>query len=197
MEITLDECKKYSNYGMILRVITTIIAFFILYKFIDNKFNKKYLFLILPILLTLLDLEDGLWNIMYKYEGYYGGCFKTYYYKITDKIIDAISYSLLFVFFKLDMVLLFFVLYRIIGVIIFAVTRQKMSIVIFFDFVKEYLLYLFIFGKNYSYLPFFICCKILFEYVSHIVESNIPYEYGNILITRCIDFFKNNSNGKK
>lgn len=45
MEITLDECKKYSNYGMILRVITTIIAFFILYKFIDNKFIKNIYFL--------------------------------------------------------------------------------------------------------------------------------------------------------
>lgn len=98
MEITLDECKKYINYGMMLRIITTIIAFFILYKFIDNKFIKKYLFLILPILLTLLDLEDVSWFIMYKYNGYYGGCFNTNYYQITDKIVDAISYSLLFVF---------------------------------------------------------------------------------------------------
>jgi len=184
MEITIEDCKKYINYGMVLRLITTIIAFFILYKFIDNKFIKKYLFLILPILLTLLDIEDGLWIAMYKYNGYYGGCFKTYYYQITDKIVDVISYSLLFAFFKLDMVLLFFVLYRIIGVIIFTLTRQKMSIVVFFDFVKEYLLYLFVFGKNYAYLPFFICLKILYEYYIHIIEFNKPFEYWTILITK-------------
>jgi hypothetical protein len=193
MELTIEECKKYINYGMMLRLITTIIAFFILYKFIDNKFIKKYLFLILPILLTLLDFEDGLWFILHKYKGYYGGCFNIYYYHITDKIVDVISYLLLFVFFKLDMVLLFFVLYRIIGVIIFAITRQKMSIVIFFDFVKEYLFYLFVFGKNYKYLPFYICFKILYEYFMHIFQTNRSYEYGNILITRWLDFFKNNN----
>ena len=173
MEITLDECKKYINYGMILRLITTIIAFIILYNFIDNKYIKKYLFLILAILLTLLDLEDGTCIIMHKYKGYYGGCTKTYYYQIIDKIVDVISYLLLFVFFKLDMFLLFFVLYRIIGVIIFTLTRQKMSIVVFFDFVKEYLLYLFVFGKNYAYLPFFICLIILYEYYFHMIHNII------------------------
>ena len=173
MEIKLDECKKYINYGMLLRLITTIIAFIILYNFIDNKYIKKYLFLILPILLTLLDFEDNLWLNMYKYKGYYGGCTKTYYYQIIDKIVDVISYLLLFVFFKLDMFLLFFVLYRIIGVIIFTLTRQKMSTVVFFDFVKEYLLYLFVFGKNYAYLPFFICLKILYEYYFHMIHNII------------------------
>jgi|LakMenE18May11ns_1017448.scaffolds.fasta_scaffold9109326_1 hypothetical protein len=173
MEITLDECKKYINYGMLLRLITTIVTFSVLYNFIDNKYIKIYLFLILPILLTLLDLEDGVYIKNKIYKGHYNGCTKTYYYQIFDKIVDVISYSLLFVFFKLDMVLLFFVLYRIIGVIIFTLTRQKISIVVFFDFVKEYLLYLFIFGKNYTYLPFCIFIKLLFEYYYHIFYNKI------------------------
>jgi hypothetical protein len=192
MEITLEECKKYINYGMILRLISTIIAFAILHKFIDNKYIKKYIFLILAILLTLLDLTDGSYDIIYKYNGYYGGCSKTYYYQIIDKIIDVISYSLLFVFFKFKIcLLLFIVLYRIIGVIIFTITQQKMSVVVFFDFVKEYLLYLFVFGKNYTYLPFCIFVKILYEYYIHIIHTNKWYKYRDKLITPIIHLFRN------
>jgi hypothetical protein len=157
-DLKTHRCEEDINYGMILRLIITIISFAYLYIYINDKYIKKNIFAILPILLTLLDVMDG-----YKLHGR-EDCYKTYYYQIFDKIVDVISYSLLFVFLPLDTTLLFFVLYRIIGVIIFTVTRQKTSLIVFFDFVKEYLLYLFIFDKNYTYFASCIFLKILFEY---------------------------------
>lgn len=89
---------------------------------------------------------------------------------------DSISYLLLFLFFKLNNILLFFIIYRIIGVILFLITKDSRCFIIFFDFVKEYLLYLFIFGNNNLYLPIFILCKICFEYYYHIIHNKNNYK---------------------
>jgi len=88
-------------------------------------------------------------------------------YQMRDKICDTITYLLLFKFFDLDYAMLFFVLYRMLGVILFYFTKNSKWLVIFFDFVKEYFLYVFVFGYDYSYIPAFITGKILFEYQKH------------------------------
>ena len=168
-------CDKLVRDGMILRYIITIISYYILSIFMNNNIINKYIYLILPILLTALDEVDNLFTIFYKYKGKYNGCTKLFYYQYTDKICDSISYLLLYLFFKLDYILLLFILYRIIGVILFTFTKNSKWLIIFFDFAKEYLVYLFFFRNNYQYLPFVILAKILFEYYYHTIHNHNNY----------------------
>ncbi len=176
----MKDCIKFINYGLILRYITTVLFLLCLYLFF-NKFIKIYIFLILPIALTLLDKSDELGIQYFNIDkNTYIHCAKLFYYQHLDKICDSISYILTFVFlcmvFKPDMILLFFIIYRIIGVILFCLTRDSSWLVPFFDFIKEYFLYIFIFNKNYSYMPIFIFLKICFEYAFHTLYLNSNYK---------------------
>lgn len=162
-------CKKLIDNGMILRYIVTVITFYFLSLNVSTL--KNYIYLILPIVLTLL---DGLDNIFTGFDKD-NNCVKSFYYQSNDKICDSISYLLLYAFFKLDFILLFFILYRVIGVILFYYTKNSSWLILFFDFAKEYLLYFFIFGNNFVYLPFFILCKIGFEYYHHTINNKNDY----------------------
>ena len=154
---------------MTLRYIVTVITFYFLSL---NVFTlKNYIYLILPIVLTLLDEVDNIFTTFYNANN----CVKSFYYQSNDKICDSISYFLLYAFFKLDFIFLFFILYRVIGVILFYYTKNSSWLILFFDFAKEYLLYLFIFGNNFFYLPFFILCKICFEYYYHAIHNKNNY----------------------
>ena len=161
----MDICNKLITNGANIRFIATLLLFYTVA--LNTTFLNNYLYLLLPILLTVLDMTDSRFTFFYKYKHPYNRCKKTFYYQITDKISDLISYLLLFVFFKLDIILLLFILYRIIGVVLFYFTKNSSWLILFFDFAKEYLLYLFIFGNNYTYLPIFILLKIGFEYCHH------------------------------
>jgi hypothetical protein len=180
-------CNKLINYGLILRYITTVLFLLYLYLFF-NKFIKKYIFLILPIALTIIDKVDELGiqsALILQYLNIdknktYVKCATHFYYQHLDKICDSISYILTFLFlsiyFKPDIILLCFIIYRIIGVVLFCLTRNSSWLVPFFDFIKEYLLYIFIFNKNYSYMPIFIFFKICFEFVFHTIYLNSNYK---------------------
>lgn len=155
-------------HGFVLRIILTLIFYLFLKKMEHVPIINKYLYLILFIFLLFLDCLDNI-----------------YYYNIdflidvknilvpkkigsivsqkNDKVIDIFSYILLFLF-DIDNYLKFFILYRLIGVILYIQTHNRRELVIFFDFVKEYLLYISIFGNNYKYLLIFILAKIIFEY---------------------------------
>lgn len=159
---------------MIFRYIITIVSFCILLFYYNNN-NNNYFYLILPILLIILDETDNIFTGFHKHNGKMNGCTKTFYYQYLDKICDSISYLLLFLFFKLDNLLLYFVLYRIIGVVLFYLTKNSKWLIFFFDFAKEFLLYLFIFGHNYAYLPFCVICKIVFEYYFHTIINKSHY----------------------
>ena len=112
-------------------------------------------------------------------------CTKRFYYQVSDKIYDSISYLMVYVFLrqffrldaKSDMILLLFILYRIIGVVLFYKTKNSTWLILFFDFIKEFFLYLAIFGNNYSYIGLFIGCKIMFEYYYHTIHN--PNNYTN------------------
>ena len=163
-------CNKYINYGIIFRIILTIITLFIIYSYRKNINIKKYFYLILPIILTILDVSD---NICIKLKN--PKCTKTFYYQYCDKIHDSITYLLFFLIFNLDNYFLLFLIWRIIGVILFCITKKGVYLIFMFDFMKEYLLYLFIFGKNYIYLPIFIFFKICFEYYFHTIHNKHQY----------------------
>lgn len=164
-------CEQYIFNGIIFRYIITIISFYILYLNHNNNIINKYFYLILPILLIILDAIDHIFIFSYKNNN----CSKTFYYQYLDKICDYISYILLFYFFKLDNILLYFVLYRMIGCILFYITKKNIWLIILFDFIKEYLVYIFLFKNNYIYLPFFIVCKIAFEYYLHNIINKPHY----------------------
>lgn len=143
--------------GMILRMALTIGSFWGLSSM------HKNLYLILPILLTILDLVDNSFTFFYKHNR----LTHTFHYQTYDKVVDSFSYLLLFAFFKLDTNVLYFTLYRIVGVILFCVTRNSKWLILFVDFVKEYMLYVFLFSNNMKYLPVCILSKMLFEYYFH------------------------------
>jgi hypothetical protein len=151
-------CNNLINKGMILRCISTIITFIILSIFVKNKFIDKYIYLILAIILLLLDDID---NYFFYYNNYTDlKCYTLNHYQYFDKIYDSISYLIaylfLYKFYNVDYILFLFIVYRIIGVILLCSTNNSLWLVVFFDFIKEYLLYLFIFCNNYMYMPFFI-----------------------------------------
>ena len=169
-------CNHDIRNGMILRYILTIVSFFILLGNYKHKIIHTYLYLILPILLTILDGTDNIFILSHKKEEKNNECStKTFYYQHLDKICDCVSYLLLFFFFKLDNLLLYFVLYRIVGVLLFYLTKNSIWLILFFDFIKEFFLYTFVFGDNYTYLTLFVPCKIAFEYYWHNVVNKSHY----------------------
>ena len=155
----LYSMKYLIDIGMILRVILTSLSFYMISYFSLHK----TLYLILPILLTALDTVDGSFIVFYKNNQ----CYHTFHYQMYDKIVDSASYLLLFAFFKLDQNVLYFTLYRIIGVLLFSLKKNSKWLVLFFDFVKEYMLYVFLFSNDFRYLPICILLKILYEYYLH------------------------------
>ena len=161
-------CIDRINYGMILRLILTIISFYILIKF---NIKTNYLPIILVIKMLILDAVDNSFNI-YTKDGFSindtSDCTLSYHYQSLDKIMDLFTYVLLFLFYDNDKYLLLFVIWRSFGVAFNTITGNRKWLFIFFDFVKEYLLYRYLFGKNNTYMPIFILGKMGFEYYFHI-----------------------------
>lgn len=150
------------------RIIATFIFFIFLKKMENIPFIQKYLYLLIFIGLLALDSIDTFYllniNNVHNFDIILHKLYKIKYYQINDKIIDIFTYLLLISLFPSDNILKFFVLYRLIGVLLYLKTKNNYSLVIFFDFIKEYLLYLFIFGHNYIYLTLFLILKIILEF---------------------------------
>ena len=89
---------------------------------------------------------------------------------------DIFTYSLLLFVLPNDSVLKFFILFRFIGTVLFYVNRNSVWLIYFFDFVKEYLVYLYLFGKNSSLLYFFVVLKIMFEFYFHTFHNKNNYK---------------------
>ena len=177
----MTECEPLNRKGFVLRIVVTLVSLYVIYLYLHKKSIRKYLYLILPMILTLTDHFDSFF--LYSFDKFIPTkkriCTKTFYYQHYDKICDSLAYvwTFLFLFFflKYDPFLLFFVLYRIVGVFVFNYTKNSQWLVLFFDFVKEYLLYLFVFGKNFKYLPFFITLKMMYEYFFHSIINPSHY----------------------
>ena len=158
------------SYGIILRCTLSFLVFI----WLAIK-RPKHLYLILPIALTILDLSDIVFfNIYNHFISNEKQCYATFEYQIADKTLDCLSY-LVFLFLKIDYVTLFFIVYRMLGVLLFYTTRNMHWGILFFDFVKEYMLYLYFFGKNYNYLWICVALKIAFEYFFHTVVNGNNY----------------------
>ena len=175
-------CKDLTDKGELTRYMTTILVFYILFMYCKNGFIKKYIYLILPVVLMLLDSVDGRFIKLFINKSNnvkHLRCTGLFKYQDSDKICDSFSYLLAYIFlticFKVDNILLFLILYRIIGVILFSLTKNSVWLILFFDFIKEYFIYVFIFSNNYMYIPLFVLCKIIFEYYWHTIKNNSEY----------------------
>jgi len=179
MIVFLKNCLQHNNNGFILRIVLTLISFEILKQYK----NDKYFLIILPVLLTVLDLAD---NAFVKYAEWKKSpslifnrtncTTKSRYYQNVDKIIDMASYILAYLYFYdviKDTLLEYFIAFRFIGVTMFLMTSNKYYLVIFFDFVKEYMLYKYFFNNNSYVLIICMILKILFEYVMHIKMNQV------------------------
>jgi len=102
----------------------------------------------------------------------YNNCLYTDFYTIKDKIADLASYVLVFlIFFKNDYLLLVFILYRAVGIILYLLTSNTIWFIPFFDFIKEYLLYNYLFKTN-KYIFVFIILKIIYEYFNYSIINS-------------------------
>ena len=82
------------------------------------------------------------------------------------------SYILVFlIFFKTDYLLLAFILYRIVGIILYLITNNTAWFIPFFDFIKEYLLYNYLFKTN-KYIIIFIILKMIYEYFNYSILNS-------------------------
>lgn len=160
-------CENAINRLSILRIIITIICVYFLSVSLNINFIKNYLLLLLPIILILLDKLDNI-ETYYSYSTGSSDCSTTFDYQIKDKVVDIFSYYLVYIFFPLDINVLYLILFRSIGVLLFYLTKCSYWLVVFFDFIKEYLIYIFIFKEDFTYIPFAMVGKILFEYIFHI-----------------------------
>jgi len=164
MDKLKNKCIKNINLGIIIRILSTILVLTLL----SNYKNNLEIYLILPILLIVLDNYD---NIFIKQKK----CTKTFHYQINDKLIDLLTYILVIIIFKIDNIYLLFLLWRTIGIILFNLTKKSIYLITMFDFMKEYLIYLYLFNRNNNYLGICVFGKIIFEYYYHTKVNNKIY----------------------
>lgn len=161
--------------GQVVRLFITVVILYILSLCRNNTNINKFLYLLLPILLSILDGIDNIFICFYNKDGKKTRCNKTYYYQYLDKISDIITYLIIFLLFGIDNIFIYIIFYRLLGIILFSFSKNSKWLILFFDFAKEYLLYLYVFGYNYIYLPFFIILKIIFEYFFHTIINSSNY----------------------
>ena len=159
-------CKDKLKIGFILRIIVTIIIIYSL-NFFSHK--KEDLLLLFVVKLILLDSIDSLPTLYFKQhnESCWNPCTRFNYYQIPDKLVDLFSYILVYMLLDYDKYLLILITWRFFGVYLFANTHNRKWLIPFFDFVKEYLVYLYFFGYNFKYIWIFFIFKMGFEYYLH------------------------------
>ena len=173
-------CSKIINENMIVRVFSFFLFLLILFKYSNNKVIHKYLLIILITALFISDKSDTIFPIFFaplftNEKPKYNSCLHTDIYTIKDKIADLVSYILVFlIFFRTDYLLLAFILYRAVGIILYLLTSNTNWFILFFDFIKEYLLYNYLFKTN-KYIFVFIILKIIFEYFNYLIFNIRAY----------------------
>ena len=174
----MTDCIHAIKNGFIFRSLVTLISFVTIYMNNNNSFIKQYLIIIIIILLFVFDELDQAFLIKDKLTNAPADrCSRLFNYQYKDKINDIISYILIFIlFFNKNYIILFLILYRIIGVTLFSIKKDSKWLIIFFDFIKEYLLYFFLFGNNYTYIPVAIILKVAFEYYHHTINNLNNYK---------------------
>ena len=165
-----NDCETKIQKGMVIRILLSVIIISSM-----KKTKSKYLFLLLPLALTFLDFTDNTYTIPYldKETQQKIKCTHSFSYQIQDKVIDWLTYAAIYILFGFGKIYFALLVWRAIGVILYFKTKKKTPVVIFSDFLKEYMVYIYFFGKkkNYKFLLFvFIILKMLFEYYFHFIR---------------------------
>jgi len=163
-------CTKSIGMDVIIRIFSTIICFYFVHKYYSNN---NYIYLLLPVLLTILDFTDN--TVQYisskKYNVSKDQCIHTFLYQSLDKITDILSYILVWYLFDKSHNILMLIIIRIIGVIFFISCKKSFYLILFPDLIKEYMLCkYFNMDKNFPYIIIF---KIIFEFYYH-TYKNLP-----------------------
>ena len=156
--------------GMQLRFIVSCLLLFMTY--VMRVSFGKYMFVFLAILLTYVDGLDG--TYIHKEK-----CHKSFLYHSQDKICDLMTYAFLYVLFPNDKNVLYLILYRVVGVILFISKRDATWLIPFFDFVKEYLVYVTFFPPTLRDPKVWglMVTKAVFENYHHRVKYNHKGKY--------------------
>ena len=188
-------CEESVNVSMLLRIVLTIFAFFVLLKS-PKIINSYWKYLVVPLVLTALDMVDGtylaffankcldytyktarLFNRTVKAEAMkHGSCDDTILcrtdltYHKRDKIVDALSYVLFFWFFRKSKLLLFLIAWRCLGVGLFLFTTEQRFLIPFVDLAKEFMLYSYFFKDNLKYFWIVVVIKIWREHRAYDVK---------------------------
>jgi hypothetical protein len=98
-------------------------------------------------------------------------------YQMWDKIVDTLSYWYTLACYsnQLDETFKYALYYRTIGVILFLKTRKSIWLILFFDVVKEILVYRYLFENNNKYLFVVVILGIVFEifHKSHLTQHDL------------------------
>lgn len=155
----LEQTRKSIQKGNRFRYAITF-AFYVALLLKKNTISKESLYIICVLGLSILDIMDS-----HFYDSHAQFAIHAEY-QIHDKICDILSYMPLLYIFKSDSLLWFFVLYRLIGVCVYLKTKDARYFVLFFDFVKEYLVYRRLFSGYNALMPC-VMIKIIYEYHFH------------------------------
>ena len=168
----LNQCINNINSFMLIRIILTTITIFLIFINVDIPIIENSIYLILPIVLTVLDSTDNIHSYLLPKDS---SCSKSFDYQLKDKLVDLLTYVFAYFILGLDPNILYLIIYRTIGVVLFYLTKKSYWLVLFFDFIKEYMLYVYIFKHNYKYLPIMASIKIAFEYYFHSYHNMKTY----------------------
>lgn len=148
----------------VVRVLITFVLFVML-KWPTSPY-------VLVLMIFLLDYIGPLYTIADRKK--YVELTQSEEYQQADKVSDALTYLMLIYLIPNEPVLHFFVLYRVFGVLVYFWTQQIWPVIVFFDFVKEYILFKALFAKSEHANTIFvvsIVLKILFEVYFHTVHN--------------------------
>lgn len=164
--------NKVLIYSLLFRLLLTPILYY-------GKNNILTMIFIL-IFLDILDCNPLIIKMFSKKELITNEyCSKNRTYSILDKIIDIIQYIYAIYLLKNIIttsqfnIISIFIIFRIIGIISYISIQKSWLYIIFFDFIKEYLLLIYLFGNKLNNKVFIIAIilKVLYEYSMH--ESHI------------------------
>lgn len=165
--VSLEGCHSRIQKSMIFRILVSGLSLFVLSYHTSSSFLQKHLLLLLPIILTALDFTDNILTFR-------NGCAQTLDYQTKDKILDILSYFYTYALFPLDINILWLTLFRSLGVALFVFTGASIWLILFLDFVKEYMLYTYVFSSDFQYLPIAVLAKYGFEWLLH-TQINTVY----------------------
>ena len=162
-----NTCKSRVDVSIAIRFIITVALVLLIRKFF---LHNKYLLLIIVARSFLTEYIDMLITKYYieKANGTPIKCTDLYYYQISDKVMDLIVYIIIYFGLHNDEIFGGLIIWRFMGILLFSQTKNRRWLIPFFDFIREYLVYKFIFGKNLTYLPFFILAKVGYVYYEHV-----------------------------